>query len=111
MLDGSTGEYELRFADGATPPVNGFWSVTVYDKDGFLSVNRINRYALGSNSNLRADENGDIVISFATKKPDDVPAENWLPVPAGPFEVTLRMYWPREDILEGGWSVPDIVRR
>lgn len=111
LLDGLNGEYELRFANGATPPVNGFWSVTVYDKDGFLSENPLGRHALGSNSNLRVGEDGDVVISFATEKPDDVPAENWLPAPAGPFEVTLRMYWPREEILDGDWSVPDIVRR
>ncbi len=111
LLDGSIGAYELTFAKGAAPPVNGFWSVTVYDKDGFLSENPIGRYALGSNSNLRVRSNGDIVISFAAKKPDDVPAENWLPVPSGPFEVTLRMYWPREEILDGRWSAPVIVRR
>ena len=110
-LDGSVGTYELRFKRGKTPPVSGFWSVTVYDQEGFLSANPADRYALGSNSELRADENGDIVIVFAPQKPSDVPAENWLPVPEGPFEVTLRMYWPNKDILDGKWTAPDIVRR
>ena len=111
QLDGSRGVYELRFAAGETPPINGFWSVTVYDSDGFLSENPIDRYALGSNSGLVANEDGEIVITFSTSKPEDVPQENWLPIPSEPFEVTLRMFGPDEAILKGKWSAPPITQR
>lgn len=110
-LDGSKGVYELRFARGKTPPVSGFWSVTVYESDGFLSENAIGRYALGSNSGLSANEEGEIVITFAAEKPDGVPQENWLPVPEDTFEVTLRMFGPGEAILDGTWSAPPITSR
>ncbi len=110
-LDGAKATYELRFPKGALPPVQAFWSVTVYDEDGFLVSNPIERYALGSNSGLAADENGDVTIVFATERPADVVESNWLPAPAGPFEVTLRMYAPEQPILDGSWSVPAITRR
>ncbi|MAC38753.1 MAG: hypothetical protein CMH93_04375 [Oceanicaulis sp.] len=91
--------------------MGAFWSVTVYDGEGFLVANALDRYALGSNSDLQADANGDVVITFARERPDDVPVENWLPVPDGPFEVTLRMYWPNDAILDGRWSAPAISRQ
>ena len=78
---------------------------------GFLSENAIGRYALGSNSGLSANEEGEIVITFAAEKPDGVPQENWLPVPEDTFEVTLRMFGPGEDILDGTWSAPPITSR
>lgn len=110
-LDGREGVYRLVFENGDTPPVGAFWSVTVYDGEGFLVANALDRYALGSNSDLQADANGDVVITFARERPDDVPVENWLPVPDGPFEVTLRMYWPNDPILNGRWSAPAISRQ
>ena len=110
-LDGAEGVYELRFEKAKTPPVTGFWSVTVYDSDGFLTRNAIDRYALGSHSGLKPNEDGEIVITFAAEKPESVPQENWLPIPDAPFEVTLRMFGPDGDILEGDWSAPPITRR
>ena len=107
-LDGAKGVYRLTFKKGELPPVKAFWSVTVYNEEGFLIENAPNRSALGSNSNLVANKDGDIVITFAVRKPEDVPASNWLPTPDGPFEVTLRMYWPEKAILEGDWKTPSI---
>ena len=110
MLDGSKASYRMQFGPGKTPPVNAFWSVTVYDADGFLVANPRNVYALGTNTGLKADPDGGATIAFSAQKPDDVPEQNWLPVPKGPFEVTLRMYWPEEPILSGQWTAPPIEK-
>lgn len=110
-LDGSTGSYQMHFDAGQTPPVNAFWSVTVYDDDGFLVENPRHVYALGSNSGLKTGPDGGTTIVFSARKPDDVPEQNWLPVPKGSFQVTLRMYWPEEPILSGQWSAPPIEKR
>ena len=106
-LDGSKGVYTLTFDDGA-PPVKGFWSVTVYTKDGFLFDNTDERYAVGSYSDLTPTSDGLTRIVFSTKKPADTPVENWIPVPEGPFETTIRMYWPEEAILKQDWKTPPI---
>ena len=112
--DNLTGEgghsYQLIFEAGEAPPVNAFWSVTVYNSDGFLVENPINRYALGSNSGLEQAEDGDTVITFAAQQPEGTPEENWLPIPDTDFEVTLRMYWPEEPILNGDWEAPALER-
>lgn len=110
LLDGASHDYTLTFEPGKTPPVDAFWSVTVYDKDGFLIGNDIGRYSLGSNSGLVKDAGGATTILFASKQPAGSPQENWLPVPEGEFQVTLRMYAPESPILKGGWRAPPILK-
>lgn len=109
-LDGSKSDYTLHLKSDEIPPVNGFWSVTVYSEDGFLIPNEADRYTVGTHSEFEKGEDGSITITFASQKPEDVATENWLPVPEDRFEVTLRTYWPKEDILNGDWEMPPLVK-
>lgn len=108
-LDGAKASYTMTFDQNELPPVNAFWSVTVYDEAGFLVKNSIQRYALGSRSNLEKNSEGGITITMANQPPKDSPTSNWLPVPEGKFQVTLRMYWPKAAILDGQWQPPEIT--
>jgi len=94
-LDGSS-DYQIRFPPGQQPPVNpqGFWSITVYDDNGLLVKNPINRYLVGSETSLVPDADGSVTIQLQNTMPTTTPQANWLPVPTGPFNLTLRMYWP-----------------
>ena len=111
------GVYSMSFAADELPPVHAFWSVTVYGDDGFLRDNPaaeamgLQRYALGSNSGLVADAQGNLTLYFAHEPPMGVPLENWLPVPEGRFQATIRLYAPNETILTNEWRVPLIVKR
>lgn len=108
-LNGSTSSYTIRFPAGQLPPVNGFWSVTAYDQDFFLVDNPINRYAVGSETGLVPDADGALTIQLrSTAPPPQVPQANWLPVPAAPFSLTLRMYWPQDPILNGSYIIPPV---
>ncbi|MDV8009369.1 DUF1254 domain-containing protein [Rhodococcus sp. IEGM 1318] len=105
-----TYSYVLHFDTDKLPPVDAFWSLTVYDDESFLAENPMNRYAIGDRTPglvYRPDGSLDIFIQHSE------PAEgeaNWLPVPAGPFELTLRFYQPREEMLEGRYVVPPVQR-
>ncbi|WP_137896251.1 DUF1254 domain-containing protein [Ramlibacter sp. 2FC] len=95
--------YRLRFAPGELPPVEAFWSVTLYDADRFLYPNAIGRHAIGDRTpGLRLEPDGSLVIDFAHEAPAD--ARNWLPTPAGPFYLILRLYHPRDGIHS--WKIP-----
>lgn len=104
--------YVLHFDPGEAPPVDAFWSVTVYDARGHLVPNAEHRFSVSSS---RPDElvyqpDGSIDIVFARRDPGD-PGVNWLKVPAlGRFSAYLRMYWPEQPILDGAWQPPPIVR-
>ena len=110
-LDGRN-SYQIRFAPGEEPPVDGFWSVTVYDRDGALVANPLNRYSV---SNSRPGElvrgpDGSVVIVLSRNDPGD-DTVNWLPVPDGGFSAYMRLYLPREAALNGTWNPPAIQRR
>jgi hypothetical protein len=105
-LDG-TKSYAIHFAPGQTPPAHGFWSLTVYDQNGFLVANSINRYTVGSETGLVSNGDGSIDILLQSTAPGML-GSNWLPVPAGPFNLTLRLYWPDESALNGAWVVPPV---
>ena len=101
--------YSITFDAGELPPVEGFWSITVYDAEGYLTANSINRFAVGSNSNLVTNDSGATVLKLtnacdAADACDD--GANWLPVPASPFSLTLRLYGPSEAILTDTWTPP-----
>jgi hypothetical protein len=98
--------YVMRFAPGQLPPVNGFWSLTLYSPDHYLTPNAIDRYTLRDRS-LRRNADGSIVVTIQHDPPDG-DQTNWLPAPAGPFVVTLRMYWPQRAALDGGYAIPPI---
>jgi DNA sulfur modification protein DndE len=110
--------YTMTFSGDDLPPVKAFWSVTVYDDDGFLCKNSaaeqllgISRHALGSNSGLASDADGNITLYLGREPPAGIPLENWLPTPDGSFQVTIRLYQPDDRILSNRWKAPKLVRR
>lgn len=107
-LDGGY-HYRIHFDEGKTPPVAAFWSLTMYDERGFLIDNPIQRYAVGDRDSLAFDPDGSLDILIQHEQPD-VKASNWLPAPAGAFAVTMRLYLPGADFLNGTWKLPPIER-
>jgi hypothetical protein len=111
-LDGAN-RYTLHFAKGGTPPVNAFWSLTMYDPESFFVANPANRYAVSSWMPLISNPDGSIDIYIQHDSPGVAKEANWLPAPASAFNVTLRMYWPKTDapsILNGTWKPPAVTR-
>lgn len=111
-LDGSKTNYTLTFPAGDLPPVNAFWSVTMYDGTTQLLIeNPINRYLINSPMLPELEKNADGSLTLFIQKdaPTD-PAQkaNWLPAPNGPIYIVLRMYWPKEQVLNGQWEPPGI---
>jgi hypothetical protein len=114
-LDGSDGgSYALRFEAAQLPPVDGFWSLTVYTKAGYLVDNPMGRFNIGSRDNLTAATDGSVTILLSSQPPAVAGASdaNWLPVPEGEFALQLRAYLPTEPIHGGddAWHAPQIVR-
>jgi hypothetical protein len=109
LLNGSH-DYLIHFAPGHLPPARYFWSLTMYDKSFFLVPNRLNRYALGNRSaSLKHNRDGSLDIYLQRTAPAGHEG-NWLPAPAGPFEVTLRLYGPSNSALRGTYAYPQITR-
>lgn len=108
-LDGAN-RYELRLE--TPPPVDAFWSLTMYDTPRFyLVANPIDRYSIGDRTpGLVAAENGSITITISHDSPGPDLESNWLPAPAGSFRPILRLYQPREAVLDGTYKVPPIRR-
>lgn len=105
--------YILRFSPGETPPVRAFWSVTMYGPDSFFVNNPIDRYAISSWMPLKHQPDGSLDLYIQHDPPGGQQNANWLPAPAGSFNLTMRMYWPNHkppSILDGSW-VPPAVRR
>jgi hypothetical protein len=107
-LNGS-GNYEITFAAGQEPPVNGFWSLTLYnDKHLFHANDR--RYSLGTkNKTLKRNADGSLTLYAGAKSPADKEA-NWLPAPNGHFSLYIRAYWGKQAILDGSWQPPPVVK-
>ena len=103
-----TKRYVLHFRPDQIPPVDAFWSLTVYDENGYLTQNAIGRYALGSNSQLAYNPDGSLDLVLQ-QEPPRVLESNWLPTPSGPFELTMRLYWPRPAALNGDWEPPEVT--
>jgi hypothetical protein len=104
-------KYVLHFAKGQTPPVHGFWSLTMYDNDGFFIENPINRYAIGDRNPLKYNADSSVDLYFQNKTPGKDKENNWLPAPAGSFNLMLRMYWPAEEFLSGNWTPPAVTKQ
>ena len=111
-LDGSH-NYTLRFAPGQLPPTNAFWSLTMYELPEMLLVdNPIDRYLLNStmlDDFVRDDDDG-ITLYIQHDSPGKAREPNWLPAPAGLFFMAMRLYWPKEDALDGTWKLPPLTR-
>jgi hypothetical protein len=108
-LDGRN-KYVIHFAKGALPPVNEFWSVTIYDLHGFTVPNQTNRYTLGDRSDLKSNADGSLDIYLQGEKPGADKEVNWLPTPAQPFSLHARLYSPRSAAIDGTWSMPGVER-
>ncbi|CAN7146149.1 DUF1254 domain-containing protein [Bosea sp. LjRoot9] len=105
--------YVLRFAPGQLPPVNAFWSLTMYELPAsLLYANPINRYLINSSMlpSLKRDPDGGITIAVQNQSPGKDGEPNWLPAPKGPFFVVMRLYWPKSTALNGKWKAPPLAR-
>jgi hypothetical protein len=108
-LDGAS-KYVIRFAKDAFPPVDAFWSITLYDSDGFQIGNPLNRFAVSSWMPFKRDAAGSLTLYFQNENPGSDREANWLPAPKGPFNLTMRLYAPRSEALTGVWNPPAIRR-
>jgi hypothetical protein len=108
-LDGANA-YVIHFEKGKTPPVNAFWSLTMYDNDGYFTANPINRYAIGDRNPLKTNSDGSLDIYIQNVSPGKDKENNWLPCPKGSFNLLLRMYWPKEEVLKGQWTPPGVQK-
>jgi hypothetical protein len=109
-LDG-VNRYTLRFGPDELPPVNAFWSLTMYEMPAsLLSANPIDRYLINSPMlpQLRRDADGGVTILIQHESPGKAREANWLPAPAGPFVMAMRLYWPKPAALEGQWKAPPV---
>jgi hypothetical protein len=109
-LDAANHRYELRLAP--PPPVDAFWSLTMYDaSDFYLVANPIDRYSIGDRTpGLATDEDGSVTIYIQRDPPDEDKRSNWLPTPDGRFRPLMRMYQPRAEILNGEYILPAVTK-
>jgi hypothetical protein len=102
--------YSITFPAGQTPPVKGFWSLTLYNDKHLFSPNSINRFSLGTkNQNLVRNSDGSLTLFAGNKNPGTAHEANWLPAPTGHFSLYIRAYWGEPPILDGTWQPPKVV--
>ena len=106
-VDGNN-KYVLHFSKEELPPVEAFWSVTMYDKDGFQCGNSINRFAISSWMPLKTNSDGAIDLYLQNDNPGSDKESNWLPAPKGVLGITMRLYAPKATVLTGEWNPPAI---
>ncbi|MBK0327887.1 DUF1254 domain-containing protein [Rhodobacteraceae bacterium F11138] len=108
QLDGAHG-YTVTFAAGQEPPVDGFWSLTLYNDKHLFAPNELDRYSLGTKSkNMQRNEDGSLTIHVGHASPGENLESNWLPAPDGEFSLYIRAYWGQEPITDGTWQPPAI---
>ena len=103
-------KYVLHFDKSQLPPVSAFWSVTLYDFDGFQVANSINRFAVSSWMPFKYNADGSLDLYFQNESPGAGKETNWLPAPKGAFNLTMRLYAPKEDALTGKWNPAPVVK-
>jgi hypothetical protein len=108
-LHGSN-RYVLHFEKNEIPPVTAFWSVTLYDKEGFPTANALKRNAIGDRDALKFNEDGSLDIHVQHESPGKDKESNWLPAPADDFNLLMRLYGPKPAVVDGSW-VPPPVRK
>ena len=108
-LDGAN-RYTLHFDKGALPPVSAFWSITLYDAEGFQVANSLNRFAVSSWMPFTYNPDGSLDLYFQNESPGTGKEANWLPAPKGPFNLLLRLYAPKSEILTGKWNPPPVMK-
>ncbi|MBE2189775.1 MAG: DUF1254 domain-containing protein [Candidatus Kapabacteria bacterium] len=102
--------YVLHFDKGETPPTKAFWSLTMYNAQSFFVENPINRYNISAWMPLKYNADGSLDIYIQKDSPGKDKESNWLPAAAGDFSVTLRVYWPKESMIDGSWKTPGIKK-
>lgn len=108
-LDGKN-RYVIRFAKGSLPPVRAFWSISMYDDRQCFVDNPIDRYAIGDRDDLVFESDGSLVLLLQHDSPGKEHERNWLPAPKGSFNLIMRLYWPKEEALDGRWTIPPLER-
>ena len=108
-LDGAN-KYTIHFDKATFPPANAFWSITLYDQEGFQVANSLNRFAVSSWMRFQRNPDGSLDLYFQNESPGAEKEANWLPAPKGPFNLCMRLYAPQGDALTGRWNPPPIMR-
>lgn len=103
-------KYTITFEKGAAPPVEAFWSITLYDPAGFQVANPLNRFAVSSWMPFKTNPDGSLTLYFQNESPGKAYEANWLPAPKGPFNLTMRLYAPKSEALTGRWNPPVVTR-
>lgn len=109
QLNGAN-KYVIHYDKGQTPPANAFWSLTMYDPKGHLVANPLNRYAIGDRSNLKANADGSVDIYIQNASPGKDKEANWLPAPTGDFNLALRVYYPKQSMIDGTWKITPVKK-
>jgi hypothetical protein len=108
-LDGAS-KYTIAFEKSAMPPVNAFWSITLYDADGFQVGNSLDRFAVSSWMPFKYNADGSLDLYVQNENPGKDKEANWLPAPKAPFNLLMRMYAPKSEALTGKWNPPPITK-
>jgi hypothetical protein len=101
--------YTVTFSKGQTPPVEGFWSLTLYNEHHLFAANPLNRYSLGTKNSktLKLNPDGSLTLYVQSKSPGADKESNWLPASNGAdFSLYIRTYWPKQEVLDGSWKPP-----
>jgi hypothetical protein len=103
--------YTVTFAKGQLPPVDGFWSLTLYNKEHLFEPNQFNRFSLGTKSkSLKYNPDGSLTLYYQHESPGADKESNWVPAPKDEFSLYIRAYWPKAEILDGSWTPPAVQR-
>jgi hypothetical protein len=108
-LDGAS-NYTIHFDQDTLPPVDAFWSITLYDHEGYQVANSLNRFAVSSWMPFEYNPDGSLDLYFQNQSPGADKEANWLPAPTGPFNLTMRLYAPKSDALTGKWNPPPVMK-
>ena len=106
-------KYLMHFNKGEMPPVDGFWSLTMYNAEYFFVPNKLNRYTLSQRNKFKMNQDGSVDLYIQKDSPGKDKESNWLPAPEGRFILMLRLYWPKEtppSILDGSWKPPAVKK-
>ncbi|MGO4704238.1 DUF1254 domain-containing protein [Microvirga sp. 2MCAF38] len=108
-LDGAN-KYTIHFDKGMAPPADAFWSITLYDNEGFQVANSLNRFAVSSWMPFEPNVDGSLTLYFQNENPGAEKQANWLPAPKGSYNLTMRLYAPQSDALTGKWNPPPVTK-
>jgi len=108
-VDGDN-DYVMHFSKAELPPVEAFWSITMYDAEGFQAANPLNRFAIGDRDPLKYDADGSLDLYLQNGSPGADKESNWLPAPRGKLGITMRLYAPKPEVADGRWVPPPIRR-